>query len=170
MDKLYVGHEVVLRKKFNNHAFVHDLVGCNLKNSYYVSRKVVLLNRHADGTYNYYDTCVVASWCPIDPNDFISCYDVLSCNDCHLAEINSADCELVPSYDDRFIGVVDIQPLSSFTNTKPEDKDLAILLVKEYNESIENDTEYVHVNDDNYVKVIRSIDDGFSKSKTKQQN
>ena len=170
MNKFYVGHEVIIRKKFNNRAFAHDLIGCNLKCDYYVSKKVVLLNRDNDGVYNYYGTSIVTNCRLIDPNGFVSFYEVLGCNDCLEAfKVNAnEDCSLNPATCDKYVGIIDIQPLSTFTNTRPDETELALLLINEYNNGINDDLEYVPISDDTYVKVIRTIDDGISKVKRKE--
>ena len=75
------------------------------------------------------------------------------------------DCQLRPDTPDEVLGVLDIQPITSFARTT--DSSLAIELTKEYNNSIDEEDEYVYIDDECYIDTIRQIDDGVIKKKLK---
>ena len=161
IGKFYVGHEVVLRRRFAKYAFAQDLIGCNLNNMFFVSKEVVLLERDKFGNYSYvnnHEKCNV-----LDPNSFEVTVSTLGCNYCNQKTGTDVDCELQPDMPDKKLGVVDVQPIFSFAKTS--DWTLAIELIKEYNESVKD--EYVSVDDFIYVDTIIEIDEGISKSKIK---
>lgn len=163
IGKFYVGHQVILRKRFVKYAYAHDLIGCHFNNYYFVSKKVVLLQRDKDANYIYvnsFNKCNV-----IDPNSLEVTVNILGCNQCNKKLVSGMDCQLRPDTPDEVLGVLDIQPITSFARTT--DLSLAIELTKEYNNSIDEEDEYVYIDDECYIDTIRQIDDGVIKKKLK---
>lgn len=159
IGKFYVGHEVILRKNFIKYEFAHNSVGCHYNNYYFVSRKVVLLQRNQDGNYFY---CSNHLKCPVlDPNNFEVFVSLLECNSCQWKKEDGEECK--PNAPDKVLGVVAVQPIVGFAKTS--DWLLALDLIKEYNRSLED--EYVYVDDITYMDTIRKIDDGINKDKTR---
>ena len=166
MIKLYVGHEVVLRKRFVKFGFQNNSTSCYFSNYYFISSKCVLLQRDKDGNYVYAsnrDKCTV-----IDPNNLEVSVNILGCNNCDRKRDNENECDLKSDAPVIFLGVLDIQPIESFTRTT--DLSLAISLVKDYNNSIDKENEFVYVDDIKYVNTIREIDDCIGKKKTRTIN
>lgn len=166
LKKLYVAREVILHCQYCGTAYAHDLIGCNVLYGYYVSKKVVLVERDNNGNYLYSDSRKSCKL--LDPNDFIHYSDTIGCYECPKAGLHQdgGDCPDTPDIPNVTLGIVDVQPISAFTNV--EDLDLAIQLVNEYNASMEN--RLLLVNDESYQKVIHDISYGTVKSKTKQKN
>ena len=145
LGRFYVAHEVVLRKRFTKFAYASNSISCHFANYYYVSKKCVLLQRDKDGNYMYANNrnkCKV-----IDPNDLTVMVNILGCNQCDRN--NKNECDLKSDAPDELFGVVDIQPIEAFT--RETNLSLAIMLVKEYNDSIDPEDEYVYVDDLKYV-------------------
>lgn len=154
LNKFYVAHEVIARKKFIKYGFSQDLIGCHFNNYFFISKKVVLIERDRDGNYLYSNSrqkCTV-----IDPNDLVSSVATLECNNCMFKSDDVMNCQSLnhPAIDEP-IGIIDIQPIISFTRmtSLPE----AIALCGQYNSQVKD--EYQYVDDDCYVDTIREIDD-----------
>ena len=163
MIKLYVGHEVVLRKRFTKFGYQSNSTSCYFSDYYFISRKCVLLQRDKDGNYIYLNKrnkCKV-----IDPNDLQVSVNILTCNQCYMKN-NSNGCNLNANAPIKFLGVLDVQPIESFTKTT--DMVLAISLVKEYNNKINDETEFVYVDDVTYIDTVREIDDSIFEVKNKK--
>lgn len=161
--KLYVGHEVVLRKGFSKFGYQNNSTSCYFSDYYFISRKCVLLQRDSDGNYIYFNNrnkCNI-----IDPNDLQVSINILGCNQCNLKN-NDGNCNLNADTPSEFLGVLDVQPIESFTKTT--DFSLAISLVKEYNSKIIEKDEYVYVDDLIYRDTIREIDDSIFEGKIKK--
>ena len=163
MIKLYVGHEVVLRKRFVKFGYQNNSTSCCFSNYYFISKKCVLLQRNKDGNYLYFSNrnkCKV-----IDPNDLQVSVNILECSQCYMKNDNG-NCNLNANAPIKFLGVLDVQPIESFTKTT--DISLAISLVKEYNSKINEENEFVYVDDLTYIDTIREIDDGIFEGKSKK--
>ena len=160
MIRLYVGHEVVLRKRYTKFGYQNNSTSCYFSNYYFVSRKCVLLQRDRNGNYLYLsnnDKCKV-----IDPNDLEVSVNILGCNQCNMKKDNGMSCDLNMDAPIKFLGVLDIQPIESFTRTT--DINLALSLLRDYNSQINGDDEYVYIDDMKYVDTIREIDDSIHKN------
>ena len=159
--KYYVGHEVIRHVRFVKFMFDSNSRSCHSSNYYYISRKCVLLLKNPNGGYMYANNrnkCTI-----IDPNDLEAISTTLACHQCEKSEDRGIDCDLKTNNNDELIGVVDIQPIESFTRTS--NLALSINLVREYNSRISDDSEYVYVNDLRYIDTIRSIDDEIGSSR-----
>lgn len=159
LGRFYVGHEIFLRKRFIKFKYASNSISCHFSNYYFVSRKCVLLQRDNDGSYMYFSNrnkCNV-----IDPNNLIVTSNSLGCHQCEKYIKNT--CDLKENAPDVLLGVLDIQPIESFTNTN--NLSLAISLINEYNCNIDSDNEKVYVDDIQYIDTIREIDfgSGFKK-------
>lgn len=156
MIKLYVGHKVILRKGFTKFGNQNNPTSCYFTDYFFISRKCVLLQRDKDGNYiNFVDR---NKYKVIDPNDLQISTNILGCNQCYRKS-NNGDCNLKANAPSEFLGVLDVQPIESFTKTT--DISLAIAIVKEYNSNINNNDEFVYVDDITYKDTIRKIDDGI---------
>lgn len=165
MIKLYVGHEVVSRKRFTKFGYQNNSTSCYFSNYFFISRKCVLLQRDKYGNYVYlsnHNKCTI-----IDPNDLEISTNILGCNQCDMKRSDGISCDLSADTPIKFLGVLDIQPLESFTKTT--DLALAISLVKEYNNNISENNEYVYIDDLKYIDTIREIDDNIGKIKKLQK-
>ena len=161
--KCYVAHEVVMRKSYVKFKYESDSRSCHFSNYYYISRKCVLLIKDNDGSYIYVSNrnkCKV-----IDPNNLEIISTTLACHQCDMTRNKGIDCDLKVNTPDKLLGVVDIQPIQSFTRTT--NLSLAITLIKEYNNSINEEDEYVYVDDLKYIDIIREIDDSVGRSKVR---
>jgi len=161
--KYYVGHEVIKRVRFVKFMYDSNSRSCHSSNYYYVSRKCVLLLKNPNGGYIYANNrnkCTV-----IDPNDLEAISTTLACHQCEKGKNGGIDCDLKVDNNDELIGVVDIQPIESFTRTS--NLVIAINLVREYNSSINSDEEFVYVDDLRYIDTIRNIDDDIGKTKVR---
>ena len=128
-------------------------------NYYFVSRKCVLLQRNNDGSYMYFHTrnkCIT-----IDPNDLVVMSNSLGCYQCDKYIHNA--CDLKENVPDTLVGVVDIQPIESFTKTN--NLSLAITLINQYNNSIDKENEKVYIDDIQYMDTIREIDEDIGPKK-----
>lgn len=159
--KFYVGHEVVLRKKFIRYAYNCDLIGCHFNNYYFVSRKAVLLIRDSDGNYLYMNSrkkCNV-----IDPNNLEPSVATLECNSCVMRNKDKLNCTSVIDVPDQYIGVIGIRPISSYNKNSSWTNGIDLLL--DYNSKVQKDSvenskdEYIYVDDSRYFEVISEIDD-----------
>ena len=161
--KFYVGHEVIMRKRFAKFKYASNSMCCRFANNYFISRKVTLLQRDKDGNYIRVSNREKCNF--IDPNNFEVVVNMLSCNQCDKNNINGRDCDLHFDAPSEFLGIVDVQPIQSFTRTT--DLNLAIHLINEYNGRIDEKEEYVYVDDLSYVDTVREIDDGIGKKRVK---
>lgn len=161
--KFYVGHEVIMRKRFAKFKYASNSMCCKFANNYFVSRKLSLLQRDKNGNYikvNNRNICKL-----IDPNNFEVIVNVLSCDQCDKKNINGTKCDLKADAPSEFLGVVDVQPIESFTRLT--DLGLAINLVVQYNQTIDDDEEYIYIDDLSYVDTIRNIDECACKKKVR---
>ena len=161
--KLYVGHKVFLRKGFSKFGYQNNSISCYFSDYYFISRKCVLLQRDKDGNYIYFssrDKCKV-----IDPNDLQVSTNILGCNKCYMKS-NDGNCNLKADAPSEFLGVLDVQPIESFTKTT--DISSAISSVREYNSKIDDKNEYVYVDDLTYIDTIREIDESILCGKSKK--
>lgn len=169
MIKLYVGHEVISRKRYTKFGHQNNSTSCYFSDYYFVSKKCVLLQRDTKGNYLYLSNqnkCNV-----IDPNDLEVSTNILGCNQCNMKKDDSMNCGLNIDTSIKFLGVLDIQPIESFTKTT--DMNLALALLKNYNSFITEDDEFIYIDDMRYVDVIREIDyniyqNNFKKLEKKQ--
>lgn len=159
--KFYVGHEVIICKKFTKFNYANNSTCCRIENNYFISRKCVLLHRDKDGNYFYLrnlSKCNV-----IDPNNLEVITKNTICEQCNMKKDNTCECELYKDNPMQILGVLDIQPVQSFAKTT--DLDLAINLINEYNRRISDNENFVYVDDISYVDIIREIDEGIGKKK-----
>ena len=162
--KFYVGHEVIVCKKFTKFKYANNATCCRVEDNYFVSRKCVLLQRDRNGNYLYLsnnDKCKV-----IDPNDLEVSVNILGCNQCNMKKDNGMSCDLNMDAPIKFLGVLDIQPIESFTRTT--DINLALSLLRDYNSQINDDDEFVYIDDMKYVDTIREIDDSIHQKNFKR--
>jgi len=163
MIKLYVGHKVILRKGFAKYGYQNNSTSCYFSDYYFISRKCMLLQRDRDGNYVNivnHNKCKV-----IDPNDLQVSTNILGCNQCYMKS-NDGNCNLKANAPIEILGVLDVQPIESFTKTS--DMSLAISLVKEYNSKINDKDEFIYVEDLTYKDIIREIDDGIIYGKSRK--
>ena len=166
LEKFYVGHEVLMCKKFTKFKYANNSTCCRIENSFFISRKCVLLRRNTDGSYFYLrnlSRCNV-----IDPNSLQVSPSTHTCENCNLKKNNSGNCELDKNSPVEIIGVLDIQPIQSFAKTT--DLDLAISLIREYNSKINDDENYVYVDDISYIDIVREIDEGIGRRRIREIN
>lgn len=164
--KFYVGHEVIVCKKFTKFKYANNATCCRVEDNYFVSRKCVLLRRDMNGNYFYlrnFNKCNV-----IDPNNLEISTNIYTCEHCNLKENNSGDCKLSENAPIEIIGVLDIQPIQSFAKTA--DLDLAISLIKDYNKRIKENENYIYVDDISYIDVVREIDEGIGRKRIRRIN
>ena len=157
MIKLYVGHEVVLRKGYTKFGYQNNSTSCYFSNYYFVSKKCVLLQRDTNGNYLYLNDCNKCN--VIDPNDLEVSVNILECNQCNMKKDNGMKCDLNTETPIKLLGVLDIQPIESFTKTT--DINLALSLLRDYNSQINDDDEFVYIDDMKYIDTIREIDDSI---------
>ena len=79
---------------------------------------------------------------------------------------NDGNCNLKADAPSEFLGVLDVQPIESFTKTT--DISSAISSVREYNSKIDDKNEYVYVDDLTYIDTIREIDESILCGKSKK--
>jgi len=159
--KCYVGHEVILRKKFIKYVYNCDLIGCHFNNYYFISKKVVLLMRDREGNYMYMNDrkkCNV-----MDPNNLAPSIAALECNNCPIHNDDILNCQSTVDIPDECVGVVGIRPVASYV------KDATwidgIDLLNNYNNKVNFETqnkiqgEYMYIDDVRYFEVMKEIDD-----------
>ena len=164
MIKLYVGHEVISRKRYTKFGYQNNSTSCYFSNYYFVSKKCVLLQRDKNGNYLYLGSqnkCRV-----IDPNDLEVSTNILGCNQCNMKKNDGMKCDLNAETPINFLGVLDIQPIESFTKTS--DISLALSLLKNYNSQINDNDEFVYIDDMKYVDTIREIDNNIYQNNFKK--
>lgn len=159
--KCYVGHEVILRKKFIRYTYNCDLIGCHFNNYFFVSRKAVLLLRDCDGNFLYMNDrrkCNV-----IDPNNLVPSIAALECNSCSFNNGNKVKCSSVIDMPDEDVGVVGVRPIASYVLDSTWIN--GINLIHDYNNKVQYDSvdrsqsEYKYIDDVKYFEVMREIDD-----------
>ena len=152
MNEIYVAHEIIFNKNFNNHESYHgNLSGCRFENQYLVSKEVVLLtvNEHRELCYlNTKRPCHV-----INPNNLGKSFTTFECRYCSNQKAN---CSQQASLKSETIGVINVMPISEFT--KIGYIPVALDLVKEYNTSVKG--EFTPINNKNYVDTIIQINSG----------
>lgn len=161
--KFYVGHEVIVCKKFTKFNYANNSTCCHIENNYFVSRKCVLLYRDKDRNYFYlrdFSKCNV-----IDPNNLEVVTKNTTCEQCNVKKIGICECEIYKNNPIQILGVLDIQPIQSFAKTM--DLDLAISLINDYNKKISDEENYVSIDDISYIDIIREIDEGIGRKKLK---
>ena len=99
----------------------------------------------------------------IDPNDLVVTSNSLICHQCEK-HIHNA-CDLKENAPDKLLGVVDIQPIESFTKTN--NLSLAISLIHQYNNDIDPENEKLYIDDVQYTDTIRKIDEDLGPKKIK---
>ena len=163
MIKLYVGHEVISRKRYAKFGYQNNSTSCYFSNYYFVSRKCVLLQRDKSGNYLYLSNQNVCN--VIDPNDLEVSTNILGCNQCNMKK-DDGICDLNIETPIKLLGVLDIQPIESFTKTS--DISLALSLLKDYNSEIIDGEEFVYIDDMKYIDTIREIDDNIYQNNFKR--
>lgn len=159
--KFYIGHEVVLRKKFIRYAYNCDLIGCHFNNYYFVSRKAILLIRDNDGNYlhmNNRKKCNV-----LDPNNLVPSIATLECNSCIFGSNNKLDCKSTVEIPDEYVGVIGIRPITSYVKDATWVNGMD--LIYNYNNKVLSEavnkiqSEYKYIDDIKYFETMREIDD-----------
>lgn len=164
MNEIYVAHEVIFKKSFNKHTYYHgDLLGCNFDNQYFVSKEVVLLTVDKDGKLCYFNTKAPCN--PIDYQKLQRSTTLFECRFCSNHLKKCVMCDKSVNIPTEVIGVINVMPIYEFTKNGyiPE----AIVLVKEYNDSVKGEIE--PVNNKNYIDTMKGINSGFTRVRSKNE-